>query len=233
MTTRLPEPQLPLLPPAIGPAPSPFWPQHLIDLFFRPTRFFSGQLALGRTPYVALVTWAFGISSVLDRIDMRMLQAELSDDPERWQVLEALIGDWPRLWAVVLASGAVSGILLWWIGGWWCRVRLRWSGAEDPDTLLPRLLLIYSSFVFAGPVVLALVAQTLLYPNYRAAFEAESSFDLLVLSLVFWSLFTTYKGALALFSVSRARARLWFIALPAVFYFLVAGGAAVLFGGRT
>jgi hypothetical protein len=46
----------PDLPQAIGPGPSPFWPQHLIDLFVRPTRFFVGHLALGRTPYVVLVT---------------------------------------------------------------------------------------------------------------------------------------------------------------------------------
>jgi len=217
------------LPPPIGPGPSPFVPEHLVDLFLRPNRFFTSQLALGRTPYAVLVTWALGMTSVIDRIDMRIMQAELRNDPARWQVLESLIGTWPRVWAFVLGGGLVGGALFWWIGGWWCRVRLRWSGAPSPDKRLPRLLFIYSSFVFAGPAVLALAVQTLLYPTYIAAYKAESVFSILVALMMFWSLFTTYKGALALFPVSRGRARLWFVALPAVFYFLLAGGGALLY----
>jgi len=225
---RLDQPT-PELPPAIGPGPSPFWPQHLVDLLFRPTRFFTDQLALGRTPYVVLVTWALGISSAIDRIDTRIMQAELRKDPERWEALEFLIGTWPRFWAIVLLSGLVGGAFYWWIGGWWCRVRLRWSGAESPDKRLARLLLIYSSFVFAGPAVVALVGQTLLYPNYLAAYESEWGFSIFVLIMVLWSLFTTYKGAIALFQASRRRARLWFVALPALFYFVLMGGGAMLY----
>jgi hypothetical protein len=216
----------PDLPQAIGPGPSPFWPQHLIDLFVRPTRFFVGHLALGRTPYVVLVTWALGMSAAIDRIDTRIMQAGLRDDTARWEALEALIGTWPRLWAFVLGGGLVAGALSWSIGGWWCRVRLQWSGAKSPDKRLARLLLIYSSFVFAGPAVLVLVVQTLAYPNYLAA--SESDLPLIVLAMVFWSLATTYRGALALFPVSRGRALLWFVVLPALFLFLVMGGMGFL-----
>jgi hypothetical protein len=219
----------PELPPPIGPAPSPFWPQHLVDLFVRPTRFFESQLALGKTPYVLLVTWALGISAALDRIDTRIMQAELSDRPERWRAIEPVVGTWPRLWAVVLLAGALSGAVYWWVGGWWCKVRLRWSGAPDPDPRLARLLLIYSSFVFAGPAVLALVGQTALYESYLDAYEQETAFSTAVVVAVFWSLFTTYKGAAALFPVRRGRARLWFVALPALFFFLAMGGVAALY----
>lgn len=218
----------PELPDAIGPGPSPFWPQHLVDLFLRPTRFFGEQLALGRTPYVVLVTWALGISSAIDRIDSRIMQAEVRNDPARWEALESLIGTWPRLWAFALIGGLISGSLYWWIGGWWCHVRLRWSGAESPDARLARLLLIYSSFVFAGPAVLSLVAQTLIYPNYLVAYQSETVLSSVVLPMVFWSLFTTYQGAMALFGLQRGRARLWFIALPALFYLVVLGGLATI-----
>jgi hypothetical protein len=169
------------------------------------------------------------MSAVVDRIDTRIMQAELRNDPARWQALESLIGTWPRLWAFVLGGGSVAGALFWWLGGWWCRVRLRWSGATSPNKRLPRLLLIYSSFVFAGPAVLALAAQTLLYPSYLAAYEAESAFSILVMLMLFWSLFTTYKGAIALYPVSRGRAQLWFVVLPGIFYFLVLGGFAFLY----
>lgn len=224
-----PEQLTPELPPAIGPGPSPFWPQHLVDLLLRPTRFFTDQLALGRTPYVVLVTWALGVSAAIDRIDTQIIQAELRNDPARWEILESFIGTWPRLWAFVLVGGLVAGVLYWWIGGWWCRVRLHWSGAESPDKRLARLLLIYSSFVFSGPVLLSLVGKTLLYPSYLAAYKSDAAFSILVLFMLFWSFFTTYKGALALFPVSRRRAQLWFIALPALFYFLLMGGAALLY----
>jgi hypothetical protein len=219
----------PDLPPALGPSPSPFWPQNLVDLFVRPTRFFEGQLALGKTPYVVLVSWALGVSAAIDRIDSRIMQAELSDRPERWQAVELFAGTWPKLWAFVLVGGAFSGALYWWLGGWWCKVRLRWSGAPSPDARLARLLLIYSSFVFAGPAVLALAAQTAMYSNYLEAYQNDSVLSLLVLGAVFWSLFTTYKGAVALFPVRPGRARLWFVILPFLFFFLVMGGVAALY----
>ena len=140
-----------------------------------------------------------------------------------------LIGTWPRLWAIVLGVGLIGGAMYWWIGGWWCRVRLGWCGAPSPDKRLARLLLIYSSFVFAAPAVLSLIVQTFLYPDYLTAYAAEYALSSLVLVMVGWSFATTYRGALALFQVSKRRAQLWFIALPALFYFLVLGGVAALF----
>jgi hypothetical protein len=169
------------------------------------------------------------MSSAVDRIDTRILQAQLMDDPDRWQTLEFLIGNWPRLWAFVLIGGLIGGVFYWWVGGWWCRVRLRWSGAKDPDKRLARLLYVYSSFVFAGPAVLALVGQTLLYPNYLVAYQLEFGFSTFVVVMIFWSLFTTYKGALALFKVSGRRTQVWFIALPAIFYFIILGGVGLLY----
>lgn len=219
----------PELPEPIGPGPSPFWPQHLIDLFIRPTRFFTGQLGLGRTPNALFVTWIVGISAAIDRIDTRLVQAELRDDPARWESIERLLATWPRFWGFALAAGVVGGAAYWWIGGWWCRVRLRWSGADAPDPTLARLLLIYSSFVFAGPTVLSVAYQTTLHPSYIAAYQSESLLPLAVLAMIFWSIGTTYKGALALFDVSSARARIWFVALPLLFYFVLVGGFAALF----
>lgn len=223
----------PELPPPLTPGPSPFWPQHLVDLFIRPTRFFKGQLGLGKTPYVVLVSWTVGISAVLDRVDTRIMQAELLNKPERWEAIELVVGTWPRMWALVLLIGALSGALYWWLGGWWCKVRLRWSGAPSPDARLARLLFVYSSFVYAGPAVLALVGQTFLYSNYLEALEQESFFSLAVLVAVFWSIATTYRGALALFPVTPNRARLWFVILPAAFFFVVVGGVAALYAAAT
>jgi hypothetical protein len=51
--------------PSIQPELSPPWPQNLVDLLIRPRKFFSGQLALGKTPYVVFVTWCYGVSSAI------------------------------------------------------------------------------------------------------------------------------------------------------------------------
>lgn len=218
----------PEFPPAIEPHGSPLLPQHVVDLFLRPTRFFRGQLALGKTPYVLFTTWVLGMSGAIDRVDTQLMKAELGSSTTS-QLWVSALGTWPDFWVFVAMAGALSGLLHWYVGGWWCRVRLQWAGAPDPDPKLARLLLIYSSFVFAGPAVLSAGIQTALYPSYAVAYEQEIWLTLGVMCFIFWSIVTTYRGARALFPVNRGRALLWFGVLPAIFYFAVAGGAAVLF----
>ncbi len=106
---------------------------------------------------------------------------------------------------------------------------MAWSGAPSPDPRLARLLFIYSSFVYAGPAVLALLGQTAAYSNYLEAYQSETVFSLVVLVAVFWSIATTYRGALALFPVQRSRVLLWFVVLPTLFFFVVMGGIAALY----
>jgi hypothetical protein len=122
------EPQV-LLPPPIDAGPSPLWPQHLIDLFVRPRRFFTGQLALGKTPYAVFVAWYYGAAASIDRIDQNLLRAPLGRPRRAWEEFAPYIVDsWPGFWLFILFSGAVSGAVLWWIGGWWFALRARWSG---------------------------------------------------------------------------------------------------------
>ena len=229
MAERIPPPT-PELPPAAHELdPSPLWPQHLVDLYFRPSAFFKKQLALGETPYVIFVTWILGMSAVIDRISSQIAEAELTGNTHRLQAMESILNTWPLFWALVIGMGAISGVLHWWVAGWWCKIRLRWCGAPAPDPRHARLLLIYSSFISAGPYVLSTIAQTFLYPSYMVAYEQEIAFSLIVMVTVFWSMATTYKGALALFQVRRGLAKFWFIVLPAVFYFVLLGGLAFLF----
>lgn len=213
---------------AIGPAASPFLPRHLVDLFVRPSRFFAGQVALGKTPYALLVTWVLGMKSAIDRIDTQMVRADWAADSTRWEAIELLVGTWPRFWTAVVLFGLLSGALHWWLGGWWCKMRLRWSGATAPDPRQARLLLVYSSFVFAGPAVLSTLIQTALYPDYLVAYEEEFLFTFAVIAMVMWSVVTTYKGATAMFDVRSGLALLWFVVLPVCFFLIVMGGAAVL-----
>jgi len=220
----------PELPPSIQPRPSPLWPQHLIDLFIRPRKFFAGQLALGKTPYVILVTWCYGISSAIDRIDRELIRAELGSPRPGWDQFGPLITEsWLGFWVTVLLLGVIGGLFLWWIGGWWYRVRVRWSGVNEPDKRLARLLFVYSSFVHSGPAVALAVAMTMAYPNYAQAYSSDEPYTLLLLVFPFWSVITSYAGVRTLFQVSRWKARIWFVILPCLFYIMVFGVIAIFY----
>jgi hypothetical protein len=152
--------------PTIEPERSPLWPQNLVDLFIRPARFFSSQLALGKAPYFVFVTWCYGASNAIDRVDRELMRAEFGRPRPLWDHLGPFITEsWLGFWTWILFAGALGGLGLWWIGGWWYRLRLRWSGAHEPDKRLARLVLVYSSFVHAGPLIVLALFQTLAYPT--------------------------------------------------------------------
>ncbi len=209
--------------------PSPLWPQHLVDVFLRPTRFFSSQLALGKTPYLVLVTWCYGIASAMDRIDQELLRAEFGRARPGWEVWGPIVTQsWSGYWGFVLAAGVFSGLFLWWLGGWWYRVRLRWAGDPSPDARRARLVYVYSSFVCAGPVIVLALLQTVAFENYAAAWNADEFYSSMLVIFLFWSLATSYLGARALFHVSRWRAQLWFLVLPAGLYVVALGVVATV-----
>ena len=217
-------------PPPIQPQASPLWPQHLIDVFIRPRQFFSGQLALGKTPYVLFVTWCYGIANVIDRLDQKMMRSEFGGARSGWEQLGPMITEsWLMYWAWVLVFGAISGVFLWLVGGWWYRVRLQWSGARAPDKQLARLVFVYAAFVHAGPTVALTLGYTMAYANYAQAYAAEEFYSLLMLVFPFWSLVTSYIGTRTMFAVSRWKARIWFVILPGALYILVFGLLAAIF----
>jgi hypothetical protein len=166
------------------------------------------------------------MTAAVDRIDARIAQAELADRPDTWQALARLIGTWPRLWLLVAGIGVVVGLIYWWLGAWWALLRLRWSGAAAADLPKARLLIAYSSFVYAGPAIACLAGMMLRYSSYLEAWHEDVLCTTVVLITVFWSLVTTYQGARALFEVRRGAALFWFGVLPAVYFALTMGGLA-------
>lgn len=210
---------------------SPFLPQSLVDLFLRPRRFFTGEIALGRTPYVVLVMWCYGIASVIERIDLESVRAEVGRPRPGWQALAPWVaGSWWGYWAVALGFGALGGIGLWLLGGWWYRVRLRWCGAPEPERRLARLAYAYASFVLAAPTVLWALVETASYANRAAAVASDDLTGAILLVFPFWSLGTSFAAATTLFEVRRGRARLWFVILPALAYLVAYGALGVLAG---
>lgn len=190
--------------------PSPLSPGRLFDLFAHPRKFFSEQLALDRAPYLFAVTWAYGIAEAIDRVDRSLLKRE-SGSP-------APVESWLAFWELVLFLGAIGGVFLYYLGGWWYRVRLRWSGAVEPDKRLARLTYIYSSFIYAAPAVLLPLSRTLAYPSYLEGYNSADASPLFIAIFPLWSFLASYSGATTLFDLSVWKARLWFLILPSTAY---------------
>ena len=219
----------PISPEPILPEAARLWPQHLVDIFLRPKHFFSGQLALGSTPYVLFVTWLLGLSSAIDRVDGHLVKADLGTVPLN-PLLERAVSSWPLYWACVLVAGVLAGAGLWYVGGWWYRVRAGWAGARDPDPRLARLVYVYSGFVLALPAVAVVVLWTLAFPDYRTAWTDDESFwSLALVVFPFWSCWASFRGVTSVFEVSRAKAAVWFLVLPSALYLLLIGGVALAY----
>jgi hypothetical protein len=195
---------------------SPFWPRHLVDLFVRPREFFAGQLALGNTPSFLLVTWSYGVAVALDQVHRDLVRKMKSPG----NLVAMGEGSWFEFWSWILTIGAIGGFVLWWLGGWWFSVRLRWSGAKELSERSAHLLYVYSSFVVSAPTIAAALFWTATEPNYRQAVAAARPYLAALLIFPFWSLVTSYIGARTLFQVNPWKARLWLIIIPAGFYLL-------------
>lgn len=194
-----------------GDQQSPFWPQNLINLFFRPRKFFSKQLALGKAPYVFFVTWCYGIANFFITIDRKLIQVELGK-PRPF--FDEFFESWVMFWLIAFMMGAFSGIFLWFLGGWLYGVRLEWSGDHEPDKEKARLVYVYSSFVHSGPHLAYVLICTFVYANYSQAYLSKGLFPYLLLVFTLWSLVTSYIGTRTLFQVKRLEALLWFVYFP-------------------
>jgi len=218
------------LPEPIQPESTPLLPKHLVDLFIRPRRFFGGQLALGETPYALFVAWCYGATQVVDRIDQSLIRAELGRPRPGWEQFGPYITEsWMGFWVLLLLAGSASALAIWWLGGWWFAVRLRWSGCQEPDRRLARLVMIYSAFVYSGPFVLLYVLYTGIFGSYAEAYANESLLPAALLIFPFWSIAASYTGARTVFNIEGWGVRSWFLLLPLVLYVSVFGLIAALF----
>ncbi|MFO7525304.1 MAG: Yip1 family protein [Ignavibacteriaceae bacterium] len=197
----------------------------LIDLFISPGKFFESTVKIGNKVHLILATIVFGIASAIDRFDMDILREQFG----RSRGLSALGETWVGFWITVVVMGLISSFFIWTLGGWWYKTRLRFSGEENPDNLAARQIYIYSSFVYAAPLLLGTLVHSIIYENYFEATERDSILGIIVLVFLFGSLITSYIGARKIFNVIKWKALVWFIILPAIFYLVLIGAFAIIF----
>lgn len=182
----------------------------LRELLFSPSTFFSPETRF--TPRISLIlmAWLVGISGVIDRIDTSMIKQDLG----RQATLSGLAESWTTYWAAMLLGGIVYGAIGWLLGGWWYRVRLGWSGADNPSPAESRTVYVLTNLIAAAPAVLYTLYLTARYPDYASAWEEGDLSALLIVLFTLWSCITGYCAAKARFGVSGWRPALLFLILP-------------------
>jgi hypothetical protein len=201
----------------------------VVDLFFRPKRFFE-EVDIDRRPWYLTLLLLVGISTASGRIDSNLMRADMGQPRPGWEDYGPLVTEsWVSYWLFVLLAAVLSAVFYWYVRGWWYKVRLRWSGAESPDARVARLVLVSASLVASAPVVAFLLVETASFPNYRAAWDSEAMASSVLLVFPFWSLYASYRGARTRFDLGKWRARIWFFILPFLMYMITFGIFAVLY----
>ena len=195
----------------------------LFDLFLHPRRYFSKTRALEQYGPLAPVL-LMGLAGAMDRIDKQLVKVELGRANKSWETAASwLSGSWWNYWLAAILAGLVWALFLWYVGGWWYKKRLQWSGAIEPSSTLARRVNAMQTLVIAGPTVLLALIQTVVYSNYIEAWRADELWSSAILLFLFWSCWTSYVGATTAFVVKKSRARLWFLLFPVLLYAVVIG----------
>lgn len=197
----------------------------LIDLFVSPGKFFESTVKVGKKVHLLFATIVFGIASAIDQFASDFIQTQLGKS----RGLAAFGETWLEFWIAVVIIGIISSFFIWTLGGWWYKTRLSFSGEKNPDILAARHVYIYSSFVYAAPLFLVTLFQSMFYDNYFKAAEQDSILVIIVTIFLFGSLITSYIGARKVFDVIKWKAVIWFLILPAVFYLTIIGALGFVF----
>lgn len=193
---------------------------NLFNLFFRPQRFFMAKTSYQENLPVFLTAWIVGIANVIDRVSKNLMRDSQDLQPRIYSgpYLELADTAWPNFWIGVVIAGLIAAGVLWIFGGWWYRVRLDFSGVPQTDRYLARVVYIYSTLIYALPVVFFTGLYTWFYSSYRVAYNGEDLYTLLMPLFLFWSIYVSYRGVRTAFPVRKWRARIWFLIVPSLIY---------------
>ena len=210
----------------------PFALTDLFNLYVRPRRF-AAQVedAVDDTYWTLFFAWLVGIVSTVERIDTRISQSELAGRSVPFLSLEWINSSWFNYWILVCIGGVISGVFFWFLAGWWYQLRLRFSGAMNVSATTARALSTWQFAAAAIPALAAILFDTFVETSYLSARENATSLSYVLLIPVFWSIWTSYSLATATHHLKKWPGLGWFVLLPAVFYLVVFGFFAALFGG--
>lgn len=196
----------------------------LADLVVRPARFFAEYRPAFTSESMRAVFLLFGLAKTIDRTETTLM---LRDSVGRSVESMPYLSTWPRFWGMLLLQGTVSAAIMWAIGGWWFKVRVRLSGHAAPDATAARRVYGWANVVWALPVLVATILDSFRHADPSSAMRSASPEDWSLLAASFLSFWIAYRGVRSVFPSTRTGpALLWFVLLPGGIQAVVA--AAVL-----
>lgn len=196
-------------------ATSPFSPSNLFNLFFRPRRFYSDNIAFNKGPYLLIFAFLYSVALTIDRIDDQLFRSS-NGASSRADFLYELTDSWSSFLLFVLIVSVGGAIIVWSISIALYQIRLNFSEVKNSDKHIARAVYFSSGFVQALPVVLSTFIALLFYPSYRAFYNSDMATvtGIVTMILYVWSVVISYIGVRTRFDVHKWKARIWFLILP-------------------
>ena len=206
-------------------------PADYVQLFVRPRRFFKGAAALASGRKHRFIAWLGGVAYSIDRMEGTFTKAEAGQFLFLAEKITlAACQTWFGFWLFHALVGIVAGWILWFLAGWWYRMRLEFSGAVAPDARLVRAVCGYQRLVCAIPAIVVAGAYTSLFESYAHS-RPDQVGAIITGAFILWSCVVSYIGAITTFAVSRWWAALWFLVTPLAWYALVMAAVRFFWGG--
>ena len=191
-------------------------------LYFRPSQFFLDTNLLQKRWLIVLATAFYSVIVVFERIEQKVIRYDMVNVPESKEaLLNTIVTSWFVFWSVSLVIGFLFAWLIWWIGGWFYNLRIKWCGAGQFNRELGRTIYVISNMVYALPVAIGMLIVTICYKDYLSFYSEDYIFSIVAMVFVVWSLIASYKAVATNFKVKRWLAIWWFIAAPIIVNILI------------
>lgn len=194
-------------------------PKRIAQLFLKPKQFFQDLPKLD-TQYIHFATLIVEILMIMDRIDQQLLKISLNENPD-FSRYAFVVERWSNYWIFVFVLGLFASVIVWFVYGWFYKIRLTWSGVDNPDSTLVRQVNVLQWCIFAIPIFIITLLQTFIYENYLAAFLSDEIWTgILIMAMSLYSSWVSYVAVKTIFSVNKWGI-FWFLLLPLVSYILI------------
>jgi hypothetical protein len=195
---------------------------NLYRLYFCPSLFFSNTKLSNTRWLVFFSTALYSLTGVIERTEQKVIRYDMVNVPiSKEALLNSMVTSWPIFWSVSLAIGILSGWLIWWVGGWFYNLRIKWCGAIEINKEHGRAIYVIANMVYAIPFALGMLVATVGYKDYLSFYREDFILSIISMIFVFWSLIVSYKAVATNFEVKKWLVVWWFVVAPIITYTLI------------
>ena len=198
-------------------------PQFIKELFTNYKDFLKTHLIAEKPPFLFMVVWLLGMSSIIGRIEMRYVSTQ-----------EVQLDNWILIWALIVMGGLISGYLSYWIGGALYHLRV-WLSGGSGDYKISKNLFLYTGLPLYFAIIFSEIVDTFVYGSRYFTEPTHMVLDLVLSVLciagIIYAISLSYRGVCLLQKTKRVPSIIFFVVLPAIFYAVSSGGTLYKFTG--